>query len=210
MALPASSWANITNIASVAYNDLANNTYTGISNSVSITTPPTITSALTATADVGVAFSYQMAATNSPTGFSASGLSGTGLTVNSTTGLISGTPTVGGPLSVSLSASNAAGAGPSATLVITVRGAASITLNKVADVSTAKSGNTVTFTINYQNNGAGSAANVVITDAIPAGSSLVNGTISNGGSITAGTITWNVGTVAAGVSGSVSFKVTVN
>ena len=80
--------------------------------------PPAITSPLTASGTVGVAFSYQIAATNNPTSFNATGLPA-GLAVNTTTGLISGTPATAGSFSVTISATNAAGTG-SATLALTI------------------------------------------------------------------------------------------
>src|SRR5438105_8813135 len=78
---------------------------------------PVITSALTATGQVGVAFSYQITATNNPTSYNATGLPA-GLSVNTSTGLISGTPTTAGTYSVTISATNAGGTG-SATLTLT-------------------------------------------------------------------------------------------
>ena len=53
-------------------------------------TPPAITSALTSTGTNGSAFSYQIAGSNSPTSFNATGLPA-GLNVNTASGLISGT-----------------------------------------------------------------------------------------------------------------------
>src|SRR5204863_311449 len=73
-------------------------------------TPPAITSATSASGTAGSAFSYQISATNSPTSYGASGLPG-GLSVNTATGLISGTPTAAGTSSVVLSATNSAGTG---------------------------------------------------------------------------------------------------
>jgi hypothetical protein len=84
-----------------------------------------ITSSSTASGTVGVAFSYQITATNNPTGFNATGLPA-GLSVNTTTGLISGTPTAAGSFSVTISANNAAGTG-SATLALTIAASGSTT-----------------------------------------------------------------------------------
>lgn len=52
---------------------------------------PVVTSATTAEANIGVAFSYQIIGTNTPTSYSASGFP-TGLSLNATTGLITGSP----------------------------------------------------------------------------------------------------------------------
>jgi Putative Ig domain len=67
---------------------------------------------------VGTAFSYQIVARNSPTSYGASGLPA-GLTVNSSTDLISGTPTTAGTYSIQISASNAGGT-QSTTLILTM------------------------------------------------------------------------------------------
>ncbi|MBL9200637.1 MAG: putative Ig domain-containing protein [Opitutaceae bacterium] len=69
---------------------------------------PSITSPVQASGTVGVAFTYQITATNSPTSFGASGLP-PGLSINTATGLISGTPTASGSFNVNLSATNAGG-----------------------------------------------------------------------------------------------------
>lgn len=79
---------------------------------------PTITSNLTASGTVGVAFAYGIVATNSPTSYGASGLPA-GLTINTTTGVISGTPTTAGVTSVTISATNGIGT-DTKTLVITI------------------------------------------------------------------------------------------
>ena len=76
--------------------------------------PPVITSSATASGTHGAAFSYQITATNSPTGYSAILQSGNtavpgGLSVNPNTGLISGTPTTAGTYNIEVSASNSGG-----------------------------------------------------------------------------------------------------
>ncbi|MGO9516627.1 MAG: Ig-like domain repeat protein [Candidatus Korobacteraceae bacterium] len=80
--------------------------------------PPVITSSDAASATDGTAFSYQIVATNLPTSFTASGLP-TGLTVSTTSGLISGTPSETGTFYVALSAVNSFGTG-TATLTLSV------------------------------------------------------------------------------------------
>jgi hypothetical protein len=79
---------------------------------------PTITSATTASGTAESAFLYQITATSSPTSYGATGLP-VGLTINTSTGLISGTPTSGGTSTVTIKATNAGGSG-SATLTLTI------------------------------------------------------------------------------------------
>ncbi len=80
--------------------------------------PPGITSPLSASGTNGSAFTYAITASNSPTSFGASGLPA-GLGVNTTSGVISGTPTTYGSFSVTISATNSGGFG-SATLALTI------------------------------------------------------------------------------------------
>src|SRR6202034_1612031 len=100
-----------------------------------------ITSPATAGGTVGTAFQYQIAATNSPTSYGATGLP-TGLSVSTSSGLISGTPTTARISTVTLSATNAAGTG-TATLTLTITGVSVIT-------SPATAGGTVVTAFQYQ------------------------------------------------------------
>lgn len=85
---------------------------------------PSITSPTFASGTVGTAFNYTVTAANSPTSFGAAGLPGN-FTFNSTTGAISGTPTVIGTFNVLLSASNSYGTGTrSLTLSFSLLGGA--------------------------------------------------------------------------------------
>ena len=80
---------------------------------------PIISSVTTAPGTVGVAFvTYAIVATGSPTSYNATGLPA-GLSLNTGTGTIGGTPTSAGIAVVLLSATNSAGTGTS-TLTITV------------------------------------------------------------------------------------------
>ncbi|HVD97714.1 MAG TPA: carbohydrate-binding protein [Cytophagaceae bacterium] len=93
---------------------------------ITVTQPaPVISSATTATGTTGAAFSYQIVASNSPTSFGASGLPA-GISVNTTTGLISGTPTTAGTYNATVTATNSAGSGNQA-VTITISTAASNT-----------------------------------------------------------------------------------
>ena len=211
--IPALSWANVSNTANATYQDAAGDSHPATSNTVTITVnnPPVITSTTTATGDVGVALSYAITATNGPlTAYSATPLP-SWLTLSQATGIISGTPATAGVTTLTLTATNASGTSAPVTLTITIRPAANITLTKSdGGVNTASSGATLTFAIAYQNTTAGAASNVVITDAIPAGTTFVAGSITGGGTLTGGAITWTIPSVAGNGSGSVSFKVTVN
>lgn len=73
-----------------------------------IPTPPVITSLLSAAGVLNVPFQYQITATNAPLSFTASNLPA-GITVNTTTGAISGIPTASGTFNVSITATNADG-----------------------------------------------------------------------------------------------------
>ena len=93
---------------------------------ITLNATPVISSSFTATATRGTAFTYQIAADSSPTSFSATSLPG-GLSINTATGLISGTPNVAaGTFNVTISAINTTGT-DTETLVITLNAAPTIT-----------------------------------------------------------------------------------
>lgn len=79
-------------------------------------TAPVVTSPGTASGTTGVPFNYQITSSNSPTSFGATSLP-SGLSVNTSTGLISGTPTVAATSNVTISATNSAGTGTKSLLL---------------------------------------------------------------------------------------------
>lgn len=94
------------------------------------TQPPVITSPLAASAYVGLPFSYAIRASRSPTAYNATGLPA-GLSVNTSTGVISGLATTNGTYPVAISATNIVGT-TTATLNLTV-GTALTTVSLFAD-----------------------------------------------------------------------------
>ncbi len=78
-----------------------------------------INSVLAVNGTVGTGLNYTLTGTNTPSSFNIGKLPA-GLIANTTSGAISGTPTVEGVTSLSVSANNATGAGATATLVITI------------------------------------------------------------------------------------------
>lgn len=88
---------------------------------VSLDGIPVITSETAVAGVVGTALSYATAASGTPTSYAAVGLPG-GLTINASTGAVSGSPTTSGVYYAFLSATNAAGTG-STTVTFTITAA---------------------------------------------------------------------------------------
>jgi uncharacterized repeat protein (TIGR01451 family) len=84
--------------------------------------------------------------------------------------------------------------------------APNLTISKDAPATVA-TGATLTYTISYANTGTVDATSVVISDTVPTGTTFVSAT--SGGTEAGGVVTWNIGTVAVGANGSVSFTVAV-
>ena len=108
---------------------------------------PAITSALGASAVVNTPFTYTITASESPTSYSATSLP-TGLLLNRTTGVISGTPTISGSYSITLSAANANGTGTTSTLQLTVGSLSEITSSLTASGT---AGTAFSYTITASN-----------------------------------------------------------
>jgi autotransporter-associated beta strand protein len=120
------------------------------------------------------AFNYTIAANYGPTSFSATGLP-TGLTLDTTTGAITGIPTVTGIFSVTLNATNAYGTG---TTTLT------LTLNPPPTLlwTGASSGSWDSSTVNWMNGGTGATYAdpdyVNFDDTSAGGTITLNGTFS--------------------------------
>ncbi len=186
-----------------------NNTTSGFGNtsrSVSLTVtppPPVITGSLTATGSVGQPFSYQITASNSPTSFGASGLPA-GLSVNTSTGLISGTPTAGGVSNITISATNVNGTG-SATLVLTVLRAPAFT-NAPLSVPIAIG---AAYNFTFTTTGTPAPTFAVTNGNLPPGLSLSAAGVISGTPTQLGTYSGTVTATNAAGSASQNFTFTV-
>lgn len=101
--------------------------------------PPVITSAGTLSAEQGTFISYPIIATNSPASYSIESGAVPGMSLNTSSGVFSGTPTVTGQFNITLGASNEAGTGVIG-LVVTVTVSLADALDNTTQVFT-RSGN---------------------------------------------------------------------
>ena len=163
---------------------------------------PVITSATTASGTAGTAFSYQIAATNTPTSYGATGLPA-GLSVNSGNGLISGTPPTAATSTVTLSASNSGGTA-NATLTLTIKPAVPVITSATTASGTA--GSAFSYQIAASNTPSSYGAT-----GLPAGLS-VNGTsgLISGTPTAAATSTVTLSANNSGGTGSASLTLTIN
>jgi lysophospholipase L1-like esterase len=166
--------------------------------------PPAITSSTSASGTAGTAFSYQIAATNSPTSYSASGLPG-GLSVNTSTGAITGTPTASGTSSVTVGATNASGTG-TATLTLTIAAASN---PPVITSSTSASG-TVGAAFSYQITATNSPTSYSAS-GLPGGLSVNTSTGAiTGTPTTSGTSSVTIGATNASGTGPATLTLTIS
>jgi large repetitive protein len=113
---------------------------------------------------------------------------------------LSGTDPASNPISTT--ASNSLYVNVPATAI------AAFTLEKTASAVQVAPGANITYTLSYNNYGGATASNVVITDTLPAGMTYVSSTDS--GAESSGTVTWNIGSVAASGTATVSVTVTTD
>src|SRR5207248_1756351 len=164
--------------------------------------PPVISSAVTATGTVGVAFSYQIVASNCPTSYNATGLP-PGLSVNTSTGLISGTPTTAGTYSVTINATNAGGTG-SATLTLTIKPAPPVITSSLTTTGT------VAAAFSYQITASNSPTSFNAT-GLPSGLTLNTSTgVISGTPTASGTFTVTISATNSRGTGNATLTITIS
>jgi hypothetical protein len=190
----------------------------GSSSSVNLTLTvgslSTITSASTAAATAGVAMpTFTLTANNSAQSFNVSGLP-TGLSVNTTTGAITGTIASAGTYVVTVSANNGVGTGPSSTLTITVTapsggGGGGVSAPVITSSNTYSVVTNVPFTFAVRTSPAATSYSLV--GSIPAGVSINTSTgVISGTATVTGAYVMNITATNSGGSAVSSFTLTVN
>ena len=86
---------------------------------------------------------------------------------------------------------------------------ADLEVTKTANVSSAKSGDTVIYTVKIKNNGPDTATGVEVSDHLPTGVTYASHNAGQG-IYTSGTGLWMVGTLANGATATLTINVTVN
>ncbi|WP_344930551.1 putative Ig domain-containing protein, partial [Streptosporangium carneum] len=182
---------------------------------VTVAAQPSFSFSAPPAAQVGVAYSVPLTVTGGTAPLTWSIPAGSlppGLTLNASTGVLSGTPTTTGshPFTVQVTDANGQTATRSVTLVVT---AGPLVIVKTADVSAVAPGGTVNYTITVNNTGASAFTGVTLTDPLTgvlddavynADATATSGTVS----YTGPNLTWT-GNVAAGATVTVTYSVKV-
>jgi len=87
--------------------------------------------------------------------------------------------------------------------------APNMTFSKDASLDYAVQGDTIVYTINYENLGSGDATDVTIRDTIPANVTFAS-SYPEYDNVSGTIYTWDIGTVTGGANGTISITVTVN
>ncbi len=168
---------------------------------------PVITSSATLSGDADELLSYQIVASNTPTSYNASGLP-LGVTVNTDTGFVSGTPTIEGTYTATLTATNEFGSSSNFTLTIVIGNVPQISSNlaveldseEAMDYTVTASNSPTSFTVSNLPNGLSFNTETRKIAGTPSSSGTYNVTLSASNAVGDGPEATLVITVAEGAS----------
>ena len=174
---------------------------------ITASSAPSITSADHTAFTTGSAGSFTVTGTGAPAPtFSETGTLPAGVSFNSTTGVLSGTPTASGSFSITMGANNGVGSGATQPFTLTVNGAPAITS---ADNATFTTGSAGSFTVTATGTPAPTFSE---TGTLPAGVSFNSTTgVLSGTPTASGSFSITMGAAnGVGSNASQSFTLTVN
>ena len=165
---------------------------------------------------VGTPYSVTLTAAGGTTPYTWSISAGSlpaGLTLNASTGVVSGTPTTAGTSSFTAKVTDAQSKTATFATSITILGGA-LTIAATASTATTTPGGTVSYTITATNTGGAALTGATFTDALS--DVLDDASYNSNAAATAGSVsfaspnlTWT-GNLAAGATATITFSVTVN
>ncbi|MEP7089199.1 MAG: putative Ig domain-containing protein, partial [Nocardioidaceae bacterium] len=177
---------------------------------------PAFTAAAPAAGQVGVAYSTTFDVTGGTLPLTWSVTAGSappGLTLNTATGALTGTPTTVGSSTFTVSVVDSFNQSAAKTVTIVV-GAGPLVIAKTANVSSTAAGGTVTYTVTVTNTGSSTWTGASLSD--PLSGVVDDATYNADATTTSGTLTYSAGTlgwtgnVAASATVTIGYSVTVN
>ena len=176
---------------------------------------PSLANAAPPSGQAGVAYSDALAVTGGTGPFTWAVSGGSlppGVTLNASTGALSGTPTTSGLYSFTVRVTDSLGLTATQGLNLTVA-VGPLVINATANASTAAQGGTLGYTVTVTNTAASAYSGVAFS--VPLSGVLVGATYNNNAAATSGTVavtgqtlTWT-GNLAAGAVATITFSVTV-
>jgi uncharacterized repeat protein (TIGR01451 family) len=162
-------------------------------------TPPTSVA-------VGSPYSYTFAATGATAYSVVNGTLPPGLTLDSASGNLSGTPTTAGSYTFQVQASGSGSPALTPSITITVLGPADMSVGISGPGGKVAHGSTMNFTVTANNLGTATASGITASFTLPAGTSFVSAL--SGGTYANGVVTWTVAPLASGKHSNLVVSIT--
>jgi uncharacterized repeat protein (TIGR01451 family) len=123
---------------------------------------------------------------------------------------VPGTMTSGTPIANSATVHSSEGFRETALSTTFVGTGPNLLLTKTSTPDTVAPNGIITYALSYRNVGNSDARQIRITDQIPTGAAFIKGTALPAAMVENNVLTWNIGTLAAGSQGTISFQVHVS